>query len=63
MTATAKTGRYQLNGLKAGRYDVTFLADGEPGCPNRGNWLQQWYRGIDAPGPRKRPPCRCGPAR
>jgi protocatechuate 3,4-dioxygenase beta subunit len=52
-TTTGKTGRYQLNGLKAGRYDVTFLADGEQGCPNRGNWLEQWYPGVDSAGPNR----------
>ena len=64
MTTTDKSGRYQLNGLKAADYDITFLADGEPGCANRGNWLEQWYRGVDSAGPvARRSPYRCEQAR
>ncbi|HET7018632.1 MAG TPA: carboxypeptidase regulatory-like domain-containing protein [Streptosporangiaceae bacterium] len=64
-TITNRAGRYQVKSLKPGSYRVTFLADGEEGCSNRGNWVQQWYRGTDSPGPTRKVvavPVRAGKA-
>jgi hypothetical protein len=44
-THTSKSGHYVLGSVVPGFYYVTFA-----GCkPAVGNWLQQWYRGIDSP--------------
>ena len=47
---TSKAGRYRLPGLRPGRYYFAFFADERP-CRNKGNWLVQWYRGIDSLSP------------
>ncbi|HET6809621.1 MAG TPA: carboxypeptidase-like regulatory domain-containing protein [Acidimicrobiales bacterium] len=39
---TASDGTYSVTGLATGSYDVEFYG----GCPNRGNYLAQWYQGA-----------------
>jgi hypothetical protein len=44
-THTSKTGHYTISSMVTGRYYVTFA-----GCdPSVGNWLQQWYKGVNSP--------------
>ena len=41
---TTSDGTYSVTGLPTGSYDVEFYR----GCPNRGNYLSQWYQGAAA---------------
>jgi hypothetical protein len=45
---TARNGTYLIAGLKPGRYQVEFVADGSKTCPNAGNWLPQWYPQVNS---------------
>jgi hypothetical protein len=45
---TSKTGKFQIGGLRPGRYIVDFIPNIYCG-KNTGNWLIQWYRGITSP--------------
>jgi Carboxypeptidase regulatory-like domain len=49
---TGKSGQYTMRNVHPGRYYVVFeLSDYGPvrSCQDAGNWLEQWYRGLDSP--------------
>jgi len=48
-TVTSANGHYTLRKVRAGRYQVLFA--GSFGCPDPGNWLSQWYKGVTTPFP------------
>jgi Carboxypeptidase regulatory-like domain len=48
-TATSANGHYTLQKVLAGRYFVEFAESGSFGCRDPGNWLSQWYKGINSP--------------
>lgn len=50
---TSKTGKYRITGLRPGRYVVAFVADFGP-CHNDGNWLIQFYPGVNSLSPGKK---------
>ncbi len=47
-TLTSKTGQYRIAKLKAGRYEVVFIPGSFCG-KNKGNWLEQVYKGLNGP--------------
>ncbi len=48
MARTARNGTYLITGLKPGKYQVEFVADGSKTCPNAGNWLPQWFPQVNS---------------
>lgn len=48
-TTTSASGSYTLRRVTAGRYQVEFASTDS--CPDPGNWLSQWYKGITTPFP------------
>ncbi len=44
---TSKAGKYKITRLRPGRYDVVFVTGVLP-CPNNGDWLPQWYDGVNS---------------
>ena len=46
LVITSKTGKYRISRLPAGVYQVQFATFGCGADP--GNWLPQWYRGINS---------------
>lgn len=47
-----RTGKYRINHLTAGKYQVQFAPGFE--CADAGNWLEQWYPNRTSPFPPRR---------